>query len=518
MKFQDSLKNKNIFTVTLEVVPGRGADEQAQQDAIAFAKWVARDDRVHAVTFTDSPGGNPAISAGELGREILNMGIEPLIHYSTKDRNRIEFESELYGYARNHLETLLIMTGDYQKDGYGGGAKPVFDIDPIHALDLINQMNDGLEYRNGAKVVKNKPTHFFAGCVVSPFKRTEAEVMTQYYKLEKKIKAGHAKFVVTQLGYDMRKFQELLMYMKERHLDVPVIGNIFVLTFGLAKMIYHNDFPGCVMTEKMYREMEALRDNSSDKGRLSNLDRAAKMYAIMKGLGFAGVHIGGQCLNAERLDYILTKGEEYFGHWQDFLSEFDYPLENGFYYYMKDDATGLNLPQKAEHGDAKKYRPASPLYHLSNLVHKVAFVPQKGLFPLIRRSYMKLDQKNAKDRFHGPEHIAKMLLYDCKDCGDCVLPNIAFLCPMSRCPKTQRNGPCGGSRDGWCEVHYGKRKCIYVRAYERLKKSHREHELKDVIVPPCDWKLYQTSSLGNYYLGRDHDGERLKIPHVPSKD
>jgi hypothetical protein len=46
---------------------------------------------------------------------------------------------------------------------------------------------------------------------------------------------------------------------------------------------------------------------------------------------------------------------------------------------------------------------------------------------------------------HGIEQALKVLQFDCKDCGDCSLPEIAYLCPESQCAKNQRNGPCGGS-------------------------------------------------------------------------
>jgi len=117
------------------------------------------------------------------------------------------------------------------------------------------------------------------------------------------------------------------------------------------------------------------------------------------------------------------------------------------------------------------------------------------------------------------EHLPKVMLYDCRDCGDCSLTDVAYNCPMSQCPKYQRNGACGGSRDGWCEVHPGKRKCIYVKAYSRLKNYGEEKSLDSYIVPPCNWDFFQTSSWINFFLGRDHSAERfgIKKPEEPKK-
>jgi Methylene-tetrahydrofolate reductase C terminal len=62
------------------------------------------------------------------------------------------------------------------------------------------------------------------------------------------------------------------------------------------------------------------------------------------------------------------------------------------------------------------------------------------------------------------EKAVKGLLFDCRMCGQCVLSSTGMSCPMN-CPKTLRNGPCGGVRDnGHCEVKPEMR-CVWVEAY-----------------------------------------------------
>jgi len=106
---------------------------------------------------------------------------------------------------------------------------------------------------------------------------------------------------------------------------------------------------------------------------------------------------------------------------------------------------------------------------------------------------------------HFFERWSKNALYVCKDCGDCALFDAAYLCPVSQCPKDQRNAPCGGSYKGWCEVYPGEMQCIWVRAYLRLKSRGKEDEIGKYLVPPCNWELWQSSSWVNYFLGRDHN-------------
>ncbi len=62
------------------------------------------------------------------------------------------------------------------------------------------------------------------------------------------------------------------------------------------------------------------------------------------------------------------------------------------------------------------------------------------------------------------EKHVKGLLFDCQMCGQCVLSSTGMSCPMN-CPKTLRNGPCGGVRsNGHCEIK-PEMKCVWVEAF-----------------------------------------------------
>ncbi|MCK5915211.1 MAG: methylenetetrahydrofolate reductase C-terminal domain-containing protein, partial [Deltaproteobacteria bacterium] len=87
-----------------------------------------------------------------------------------------------------------------------------------------------------------------------------------------------------------------------------------------------------------------------------------------------------------------------------------------------------------------------------------------------------------------------------------------------QCPKNQRNGPCGGSYEGWCEVYPNEKKCIWVQAYDRLKNYNEEGNIKDDLVPPSNWDFIHTSSWANYFLGRDHSAKKAGIQPPEKKD
>ena len=84
------------------------------------------------------------------------------------------------------------------------------------------------------------------------------------------------------------------------------------------------------------------------------------------------------------------------------------------------------------------------------------------MHPLLQRiGYQRLERRVA-----AVERNVKGLLFDCRMCGRCVLSSTGMSCPMN-CPKQLRNGPCGGSLNGECEVP-GK-PCVWTEAYRRLK-------------------------------------------------
>lgn len=90
------------------------------------------------------------------------------------------------------------------------------------------------------------------------------------------------------------------------------------------------------------------------------------------------------------------------------------------------------------------------------------------------------------------EKVIKGFLFDCQMCGQCALSSTGMSCSMN-CPKSIRNGPCGGVRaNGNCEVKPDMR-CVWVEA---VKGSHKMNEGKliNVVQLPVDYMLKGRSS------------------------
>jgi ferredoxin len=77
----------------------------------------------------------------------------------------------------------------------------------------------------------------------------------------------------------------------------------------------------------------------------------------------------------------------------------------------------------------------------------------------------------------------------CAACGDCILSLTGGICPVARCPKGLLNGPCGGTKNGKCEVSPDI-PCAWVLIYERMKELGRLDDLKREIGAK-DWSKNQ---------------------------
>ncbi|MFZ5831888.1 MAG: methylenetetrahydrofolate reductase C-terminal domain-containing protein [Planctomycetota bacterium] len=498
------------FYYGAEVVTTRGfAPADAPDGLVSFARALLADLRIGWISITDNPGGAPMLPPDWL---VEKTGADPahvVVHLTCKDQNRNGLESSAWRYANSGLKHVLALTGDLPGGGFGGRAAGVFDLDSVALIALLRSMNDGLVIagRRG-QPEKLAEADFFIGCAVSPFKRFERELMPQYFKLLRKIAAG-AHWIIPQLGYDMRKFQEVKLLLASRGLDLPVVGNVYLLTKGVAKLFHSGKLAGCVVTDALLQQCERYAAGP-DKGRQYFRELAAKQLAVFKGLGFAAGYIGGIARHegfAEVIDLAESYGSD---DWREFMKELQFSQPDEFFLFEHDPATGLGEPTRINPAylDSLKRRPHTREstfgYRLSRLVHRWFFTRGRGFYPMMERIYRRWERKPglAARLAYRLERSAKGAMYGCEDCGDCSLPDCTYLCPRFACSKGGRNGPCGGSAEGRCEL--GDKECLWARAYERLKAYGESEQLLDRPVTIYNAELQHTSSWANTYLGRDH--------------
>ena len=395
-------------------------------------------------------------------------GLTPNIHLTCVYQDRKGIRETLEELHRLDIHNVFAITGDYPRDK---DETSVFDLDSVALVSMINEMRD-----------TGMP--FSISVAVSPFKYTEPDCLYQYIKLEKKFAAG-ADFAITQLGYDVRKFRELKRYLDERRITKPVIGNVYVLGRRGAEMMSGGRPPGCwVAPELVERIIEET--GAEDKGKAARLERAARMVAVLRGLGYAGAYIGGTH-NAEQIRWIIDRGESLAPDWEEYAEEFTYAPKNAFYIHDSTEA---------------RAKPLGLMPHLLNLAGKMFPVRTETIWrKLLRGMSGWVDRRPVVEKvLEKFETAVKVPMFGCESCGNCVLGDMEYVCPQT-CPKQIRNGPCGGTDNGMCEV-IPEQPCIWVAVYERAKTGGELESLK-VFIPPPDRSLKGTSSWVNYFLDRD---------------
>ena len=492
------------FKIGVELVSTRGTISQKKiQKTIHFGKQLCEQETVDWISITDNAGGFPAISPTVIGKSIQSKGKEIIIHLTCKDYNRNGLEGKAWELSSDGFSNILAITGDYPALGIKGTAKPVFDIDSVGLLHSLSQLNKGLEVGKKKKSLLNK-TNFYLGAVISNFKKNENELIPQYLKLLKKIEMG-ASFIINQVGYDAAKMSELISFQKYKKLEhIHMIGNVFVLSKFTVNLFYQHKIPGVVLTNALYKKCQ-IALNSSDNGKHFFLELAAKMLAIYKGLGYKGGYLGGvhsieDYKKVMKLFYSFQDDD-----WKKIALELQYTQDEEFFMFKKDVATGLTTntlnPVLLEKGNKTKH--VNLNYAISKRFHKALFTKDKGLYSIGKDLCEKSNSKlNAPKWLYKLEQTGKRLMFDCKDCGDCSLQEIAYLCPESQCAKNQRNGPCGGTLNTKCEVK--DIDCVWARAYDRTKYDGDVWKLLEHVPIMQNHQLEGTSSWGNFWLEKDH--------------
>ena len=133
---------------------------------------------------------------------------------------------------------------------------------------------------------------------------------------------------------------------------------------------------------------------------------------------------------------------------------------------------------------------------------------QPPFMPFKRTTFKKRALAKIEIAIKGP-------LFGCRMCGNCLLQETAFICPME-CPKGLRNGPCGGSTPEKCYVDES-RPCIWYKIYERSFKLGREALLLEVL-PPMDWEKAGTDSWGDVFSQAKKIGAKKIVTNLAARE
>lgn len=242
----------NERVVSVEIIPPRGVDTE---------KFFALCEQLQAggVEFVNIPDGARAvarISSTQLSSFVhRTYNLEPIPHFTTRDRNLIGLQADLLGAHLNGVRNLLLVTGDPPKLGNCPGATGVYDVDAIGMTHIVSRMNQGLDLGGSSF---GSPTEFLIGVALNPTAHNQ-ELEAQRFRY--KVEAG-ANYVITQPIYDLDAYRQFME--KVGDLKVPIVMGIWPLVSLRNAEFLKHEVPGVVVPDWVIAEMEKAGDKKEE--------------------------------------------------------------------------------------------------------------------------------------------------------------------------------------------------------------------------------------------------------------
>ena len=248
--------SSNRFLKCVEIDPPKGLNPQKALDGARLLKAAG----VDAINVADSPMARVRMSAMTLCYLIQHeVGVETIIHFTTRDRSLMGLQSELLGAHAAGVRNVLALTGDPPSLGHYANSSAVFDVDSIGLVRIIDRMNSGEDIA-GESI--GRPARFTIACAVDP---TKPDLEDEARRLHAKLEAG-AHFVMTQPIFDVEVWTRFLKVYGETSLPVPVMVGILPLQSSRHAEFLHNEVPGITLTDRARERMRLAGANGRAEG------------------------------------------------------------------------------------------------------------------------------------------------------------------------------------------------------------------------------------------------------------
>jgi methionine synthase I (cobalamin-dependent)/5,10-methylenetetrahydrofolate reductase len=260
-------KLETKFLVSVEIDPPKGLNPAKALEGAKLLKAAG----VDFINVADSPMARVRMSALTLCYLIQHqVGIETIIHFTTRDRSLMGLQSELLGAHAVGVRNILALTGDPPSLGDYPDSSAVYDVDSIGLIRILNKLNEGVDSA-GASI--GRQANFTVLCAVDP---TRADLDEEVRRLRRKLEAG-AQIVMTQPIYDVRVWT-LFLEKFGGEIPVPVLIGILPLQSSKHAEFLHNEVPGITLTD---RARERMRLAGAD-GRREGVEMAQELLADLR--------------------------------------------------------------------------------------------------------------------------------------------------------------------------------------------------------------------------------------------
>jgi len=274
----EQLLRAGEFAVTAELSP----PDSANPDEV-FEKARIFDGYVDALNATDGSGANCHMSSVAVCALLRRAGYSAVMQVSCRDRNRIAIQGDVLGGAAIGVANILCLTGDGVESGDHPQAKPVFDLESITLLSMLQKMRDQSQFESGRKITQ--PPRVFLGAASNPF-------MPPYdfrpLRLAKKIEAG-AQFIQTQYCFDIERLQLFMSAVRGLglHKRAFILVGVGPLASARAARWIRSNVPGVHIPDAIIDRL-AKSNNQKEEGKRICIEFIEQIREIE---GVSGIHV-----------------------------------------------------------------------------------------------------------------------------------------------------------------------------------------------------------------------------------
>jgi methylenetetrahydrofolate reductase (NADPH) len=292
--FRDRLQGGR-FVITAEITPPVTCDAADLISKAAPFKGFA-----DAINVTDGTGARAHLGALTAATLLHQAGIEPILQFTCRDRNRIALQGDLLGAAASGVRNILLLRGDDPKAGDQPDAKPVFDLDTVALTRTAVGIRDRGELPSGRKI--SGKADFFIGAGDVPL---DPPPGWQPTSLKAKLEAG-AQFVQTQFCMDPAVVRRYIARLTQERIPERLYILIGISPLRSAKSAHwmREKLFGTIISDAIVARMERAADPAAE-GREICLELIEELASIP---GVAGVHLMAPGNEAAVADVLKAAG------------------------------------------------------------------------------------------------------------------------------------------------------------------------------------------------------------------
>jgi methionine synthase / methylenetetrahydrofolate reductase (NADH) len=244
------------FIVSVELDPPKGLNPAKVLEGAALLQEAG----VHCINIADSPMARVRMSCIALARLIQDhLGIETIIHFTSRDRNLMALQSDLLGAHALGIRNILGLTGDPLRVGDYPNTTGVWDVDSVGLIQVMRGMNEGHDAAGSSIGAKSS---FFIGAALN-LNMTSEQTDQEIEKYRSKIEAG-AQFIMTQPIYELAPLLRFLDRVGKP--PIPMILGCIPLYSSRHAEYLHNEVPGITIPDEVRGRMHAAGEHGHEEG------------------------------------------------------------------------------------------------------------------------------------------------------------------------------------------------------------------------------------------------------------